>query len=348
MAFKKTYDEIKEMVLHAALDIEMARAIVRKSGLMAGLLGTAADVFLLFWEFYIPLVHGGAVHWPPYSDYFGFSWGGSGESLRRRSSNEVAWPPSGDEFPGSGPYAAYSPSNVPHGMLWFDGEGTLGNRPRPQAHYQHYHLTGYSEGQRPFLGVRLVETPPRPNPNGIGIQNPGVGPSASGFPFVSGRTYYDPFPWPDAPLYFWADLAENNGLSPFLNVVNWGLKGSLSGQRRYVQEVGNPGSVPGPMLLKAWASVDGGATWIAPWYPVENEPYSAWGTWFINLREIYPFGNSSMPVGTPGRVGQSGWIRKELYRDDVLIKFTLETPTTDTWVMFTDIGITTNATSTFS
>lgn len=341
MAFQKTYDEIKEMVLRTALDIKMARAIVRKSGLLSGAVNAAAGLTRLPWEFFFPNPHGAYAGLPAIP-------GQSAELPRRRVQNNLEWPPTNDQFPPE--LQGANNGSVGKAMLaWNIADTSMTFFKSPQSYANMLHFTAYSEGLRPQIGSRLIETPPRVFEDEPGIQNPGVPKTAVGATFVTGRTYYDPFPFPEAPLYFWADLTDSQNVACFAHIVGVGIRETPYNEVDSAElHSGDPNftKIPqGNVVLKCWASIDGGASWISPWHPYDINSESGYNAWDLNRDNYYGIQGltgSEFPIDVPGGTLGTGVERKEIFRDDVLFKFTLETPSTDTWVAFDVLGITPN------
>lgn len=294
--FRRTYDEIAELIVKTALDPEVARAIVRKAGLRSGDDGSALLAQLLS-----PNPPDRRPHLP-----------------RRRVQNGLAWP--------------YQPSAVLEGNTYWDarvtasgvvtGDVSVGRLADTQEYYNMLHFTNYSEHRQ---GINL----------GVNLQDPGhttqsqVGdpPNRASRAWVGGQTTYDPFPYPSAPLYLWADLSEAVTVEPFIGFIATG-SGTSPYRNAFVAEAQ---SAVGPIVLRLYGSLDGGATWEAPFEVNFGNAGSAYAAAELNQ-------NYTTSSGEDGDEAQ-GALRPEFQVDDVLFKFTLSTPNAANWLEFEDLGL---------
>lgn len=307
MAFKRTYNEIRELILKTALDPDMARGIMRKAGLISGLGGGDDDGTIIGEQLLNPL---------PSDD--------EPQRPRRRVQNDLFWPYSG--FAGVPPGDTYWDHGiVQSGIITYDetkytvnlistlealGIGKLAD---PQIRWHGMHFPGFSD-DRIGVGGHLA-----PHAVGTGIV------IRTGFCWVGGESVYDPFPYPG--YYLWADTREAFVI-PFIGQFFAG-----NGDSPY--DVG--GGPIGPVTMKCFASNDGGVTWGAPWPPrtptggVSN-PGSAY--WALDLSTGFTPGPTD-----DGFVHPLPHTLKDEYRaEDVLFKFTLTTNPVN-WFQFHILGL---------
>lgn len=296
--FRRTYDEIAELIRTTALDPAMARAIVRRAGLRAG--SGDGDGSNLLEQFLSPNPPNALPHLP-----------------RRRVQNGLAWP--------------YQPSLAPEGATYWDarasvggvvnGDVSVGALESTQDYYNMLHFTNYSEHRGTPLGANLYD-PGLTNQPQVG--NPPVRTSRA---WVGGQTTYDPFPFPSAPLYFWADLSEAITVVPFIDFFKTGSTTSPY-RMAFVAEVAN---AVGSISLRLYGSLDSGGSWQAPFEVNGGNAGSAYAA--KELNENYT--PSSSEDGGMGR----GLLRPEFQRDDVLFKFVVTTGNAANWIEFEDLGI---------
>lgn len=293
--FRRTYNEIRELILNTALDPSVARDIVRKSGLRSGGAGGGDDGTQLGQQLYAP---------PPTPP--------SPRAPRRRVQNGLAWP-----------YPGYVEDG---NTYWDQSDTTVSNLELSQNRYNGMYFPPYSEYRIP-LGVNLVDP-------GFGAGSGNVNPHGRASRcFVRGSTFYDPFPYPDAPMYFWADLSQG---SVELYVGSY-IRVGTGGEGPYQDS--NPFNPPvtlptGPVVLKTWASLDNGATWEPPSEPFSGPPLNTGAAnWAFQLNPNYS------PSDTEDGGAPPGTLRSELLRDDVLFKFTLLMAAADYWLEFEEIGL---------
>lgn len=196
-------------------------------------------------------------------------------------------------------------------------------------------------------------------------------------PFVTGRTVYDPFPYPDLNCYFWADLSHMVGiwtwyqarwfLFPNKRPGSWPVVVSerttsenspAEGFARFPPADSSPSGYRTDFEL--WASVDGGETWEGPCngefgsgatnYTGGEHGTGPGGSYFydhhaiINLLSLGTtdqFGNDTGPIKTGGYIGfgQVYQIRQKFRRKGVLMKFRVRTDSASDRIYITRYGV---------
>lgn len=355
------------MIPDIALDKPMAEDIVRRCGLTMG-----GAIQALFVDWLDPP----ELQSPPLP----FNTGGT---IARRVQQPTAedWY-SGSKFlpPGSTPSVASR--IMPPGVTWWRrGVPTgIGFRNNNSWRWNWLNFEGYG---RTYVGTGYQRPPARttifelPAPTIVAYSGASPPPGYPGWPFgeqpgspiVTGRTMYDPFPYPDAPLYFWADLADCRRLVYFVmsqtgfpggggggSSPEYGFgEGPGSGIPSSVNDTAVPreytNNIDKAILFKLWYSDDMGVTWKPPFLPIGSDDpvsphhndYPANGTAWLNvltnvgLPTYRPHDSRIHPE--PGPALTSGVLHPEARKDGLLFKITLQTPRTDTWIQFKTVGI---------
>lgn len=154
-------------------------------------------------------------------------------------------------------------------------------------------------------------------------------------PFITGRTEYDPFPYPELPCYFQADLSHFNIMTIHHGNRRYQHASSFANARQAVQ-MGVTGTISGtetpnllddahPVWLKLWASLDGGSTWQNPLF-LDQQNNGGW----VHL-------HTKAGGGTIG--SNVAFILPEFRREGVLMKLTLTAPSTDVIIYLTHISV---------
>lgn len=238
-----------------------------------------------------------------------------------------------------------APVIVPIGDIYWKGSDGSSAGPA-QNTVNRFHFTHYSEHQRPHVGARTSTPPVNPLYPAPGeprfLEPPFGGPATAGTPWVGGSTLYDPFPYPEAPLYFWADLSQATRFQFIIRGRNSG-----PGPDPLTMAADGWTGPTGPMVLKTWASLDGGETWQAPYYDSgsdgfdlngNDDPNAPWrnvyARYYARRVDFYTLG--TLDLEEPGGAA-SGMLRKEMYQDEVLFKLTLETESPNVWFSWVDI-----------
>lgn len=303
--FRRTYDEILELIKTTALDAGMARKIVRKGGLRGGAgAGNDGDGSELTEELSSPLPPDRHPHRP-----------------RRYVDNSLAWP--------------YHASPIDGDVTYWDGRYVIGstitgdttmfgNALGHQTRWTGMWFPGWTETSRPPLGTYLLP----PGTSTAPLQR------TDARCWVGGQTLYDPFPHDG--FYLWKDMRDVIDVQAWTSVVLVGkgpspienIAGGGSGED-------SAGAV-GPIILRLYASLDQGATWVAPYHPVAVTGGTNTGAQYgaINLNPEY----SPTPTEDGFNVG-SVVMREEIREDDVLFKFTLTSADADNWVEYESLGI---------
>lgn len=309
MSFRRIYNEIREMLLTTALDPAMARDIVRKAGLKSGA-GSGDDGTTLTDQLLSPPASDSHPHRP-----------------RRRVQNGLAWPYAG--YAGTPDGDTYWDEGVSiSGQIIFDGtlhiDQTLntvhdanldiGRLADSQVRWSSMYFPGFSD-HRINVGAYL-----EPHISG--------GPIRAGRAWVGGETLYDPFPYPGC--YFWADTSEAY-VTP---VFGQSFTGNAASPYETIDDLPT-----GPMILRCWASSDGGSTWDAPWPPrtpvggVSNPGSAYWAQY------LGPSGSTPGPTDDGYISPLPEQLKDEFRADDTLFKFTLATPDPNDWLQFRFLGL---------
>lgn len=191
---------------------------------------------------------------------------------------------------------------------------------------------------------------------------------------VQGRTLYDPFPYPEYPLYFWLDLSEIGSLGVMVG-INYQYSSTPNFVRHIWSDDPNDGDElsvnyelernnyepritdvkfdrRGDCNLKLMMSIDGGATWEPPLIRSVNPdgseitedplPPVSWVDPRYSELTAYMTGrltHASDDGWTIPYPDGEGFLREKFRRDDVLCKFVLETGSENDIVNFSYLGI---------
>lgn len=347
MAFRITYDEIREMILRTVLSIPVAKEICRRAGLPYGVSGSGLQELVdLFW----------ADPWYNYPYYGGFfgpyrpdpvyeTFGSSRKDMLRKKSDDdfdVKW--SIDlSYLQLQPIASYEIFTYSP-VKWGDGGEYV-----PGANFT---APPWGFWFRPFVasvpdaGYTYGYNPPSFVGAGDGTTKSdffdGSNRTYDFFPYVTGRTVYDPFPYPELPCYFYGDLKHVTSLLVYYNVLrNTEQFGVGTGSSPvYIAPVGQFPGIPRvvtteditqylrpanynattqPVYLYVMGSIDGGDTWEYMFNrgaedPVFPEPANLSGSQNISTGFL------------PSRAfGGGGRLRFKFRRDNVMMKMVLTT-----------------------
>lgn len=154
--------------------------------------------------------------------------------------------------------------------------------------------------------------------------------------FITGSTLYDPFPYPELPCYFYADLKH----IPVL--VHWydvrfvveasGFQAKVPYARPTSAYVETTVPASDPITLKLWASDDNGATWEDPIFTEPGFPTNPHAA--IVLNPSFPTTAASLV-----RRNNSGTVKGKFRRDGILLKYTLEAAVATDRIYLTDYGV---------
>lgn len=379
MPFPRTYEAIWKMIPHVALKTRVARKVARKAGLRSAQALARIVELSPTDEIFSPFPWQSWWWGHPWFQSTNPIYYGTFASANPPIARRVTQPTGDDPAEGWANPSGIAPiqtggndalgnqaRNViyPHGVTWWNhsvGRDVYRLKP-PQRTVQKFHFTGYTEFGRPGLAPAISEENSQSG-TPVGL-SPAFGYDASGAAYVTGATLYDPFPYgEECPLYFWADLEDCDYLHFTVDPIG-SLEG-LSGASHTTDVTDEfwgtgadftTGIFEGVdleseyIVFRLWASDDGGETWTKPYFPTGTDGgnpdnpspqinrYDENGTKAVNLLsdpDIYsqPYGN----VLIPGH-GQ-GMNRFDIWKENMLLKVTLETPRSDVWVKFASIVI---------
>lgn len=298
------------MIKLTVLDVQVARDIVRKAGVIGGDQGSLEDQLLS----------------PPPSD-------SHPARPRRRVQNDLLWPyagyagtPDGDTYWDEG-VSNFSLEPVFDRTLHIDS--TVGSQHTPwydigrladsQVRFNAMHFVGFSDNKLPVGGYVTPHAPDFGEATGSGVIR-------AGRAWVGGQTVYDPFPCEG--YYLYADTKEAY-VTPVIGQFFAG-----NGPTPYEEFSGSAAS---KIILKTWASSDGGTTWDAPWPPVAvpggtNAGSAYWARWVGGA--VAPTALQDGYIHPPATT-----LKDEFRADDTLFKFTLTFDDPGDWFQFHLLGL---------
>lgn len=344
MSFPRLYRAIDDMLENTAKHTLLAREIVRKSGVKAGAAASGAIA---------PV--GNALQWLIDIWYERQTYNQPNNSLQV----EI-----GDD--GIGPFTIAK--MVPKKLSDEDFDitymrETTSSGSASQATYDIYECapTYWGLGGEYPPGSNIT-TPPALDPGGTQDRSNS---SYEVRPYITGATSYDPFPYPEYPNYFWADLRYCNSIYIFYARRGAGGARTVMGPTVPVggSELGFEESVARFTQINStlqeyenfiWfgimASLDGGETWEGPMAGLEShvqEGYPYWGgdhtkpMYYREFAEINLLGTAPGPyyVSWSPTLQPLGLVKNKFRVENVLMKFVLWGALTTERIYLTHWGV---------
>lgn len=358
------WEKIKELILRTVFDVPVAKEICRRAGLPWSSGGTLDFLTALWWS----------APWYNYPEYLGTSGPYAPDPLVRYSLRKIApkkasdadedyvW---GDDFTYFDfiPIATYEvfryrPNRWGDGMEYRPGSNFTG--PRWGSWFHPFVASVPNAGWRwysPGDPEEFDSVTPNFVYDALLLSNF----IWDNHPYVTGSTTYDPYPYPEYPMYFWGDFkhmeyiwilsASSNSNNLFTTNSYFGIPAQLAPPDMWpakprvdttkpVEDFArgmNYNPLTQPINLYLRASLDNGATWDTPFGVRVGDGEFQDRDFPLNL-----IGSSAI---SGYRIG-GGQLKPEYRRDGVKLKFVLQTQSVEDRIYVSEITVKTQPDST--
>lgn len=325
MSFPRTYRALEEMMRNMVKHTSLARAIVRKSGVHLSAVTGALESSL---QWLIDL------------------W------FARRAYNQPTATTFGSDG-GNGPYSLLKSipkkrSSVDYDVIYQNDTTNVAYASQATYDIFEAYPTFWGLGGEYGVGANLDPYPGSTDVPAYTDDPDHFNDTFEDHPFITGSTTYDPYPYPEYPNYFWADLRHMTHMYHFHSrrVGGMWLEGlAIEGDSRPNSKLN---SSSGFVFFELHASLDGGETWegpydnqsradfypyyqgdtgnVNPWAPSTSKPYYYLEKGEVNMRafgtsaltENFNSYSSNILFGT-----NYGMIKNRFRVNNVLMKFVL-------------------------